>query len=147
MPCRISTKKQLRNAYYKKLLLTYYFNISVQAANLSDCRIESKKNRFGSENRIKSKLFCPNWNALAASTLIHGKQHASTASETTSSIPFERWLWFGSVSSTDSQDGRRYEFVHHLSLRPTITRCRAKPNVSPPDCATSRLRPANQFRG
>ena len=32
-----------------KLLLTYYLNISVQAANLSDCRIES--------NRIESKLF------------------------------------------------------------------------------------------
>ena len=31
-------------------------------------RIESKKNRFGSENRIKSKLFyCPNWNALVKS--------------------------------------------------------------------------------
>ena len=42
----------------------YYLNISVEAANLSDWRIESKKNRFGSENRIKSKLFCPNWNAL-----------------------------------------------------------------------------------
>ena len=26
-----------------KLLLAYYLNISVQAANLSDCRIESKK--------------------------------------------------------------------------------------------------------
>ena len=25
-------QKQLRNAYYKKLLLTYYLNISVQAA-------------------------------------------------------------------------------------------------------------------
>ena len=23
-----------------------------------------KKNRFGSENRIESKTFCPNWNAL-----------------------------------------------------------------------------------
>jgi len=32
-------------------------NISVQVANLSDCRIE--KNRFGSENRIQSKLFLP----------------------------------------------------------------------------------------
>jgi len=32
----------------------YYFNISVQAANLSDWRIESnRKNRFGSENRIE----------------------------------------------------------------------------------------------
>ena len=50
-----------------KILLTYYMNISVQAANLSDCRIESnRKNRFGRENRIESKLFfCPNWNALA----------------------------------------------------------------------------------
>jgi len=27
-----------------KLLLTYYLNISVQAANLSDCRIESNRN-------------------------------------------------------------------------------------------------------
>jgi len=26
-----------------KLLLTYYLNISAEAANLSDCRIESKK--------------------------------------------------------------------------------------------------------
>jgi len=40
-------------------------SFSVQAANLSDCRIESKKNRFVSENRIESKLFSPNWNALA----------------------------------------------------------------------------------
>jgi len=41
-----------------KLLLTYYLNISVQAANLSDCRIESnrKKNLFGSENRIETFL-------------------------------------------------------------------------------------------
>jgi len=37
-----------------KLLVTYYLNISVQAANLLDCRIESnQKNRFGSENRIE----------------------------------------------------------------------------------------------
>jgi len=36
----------------------YYLNISVEAANLSDWRIESnRKNRFGSENRIESKLF------------------------------------------------------------------------------------------
>jgi len=35
-------------------LLTH---ISVQAANLSDCRIESnRKNRFGSSNRIESNL-------------------------------------------------------------------------------------------
>ena len=36
----------------------YYLNISVEAVNLSDCRIES--------NRMESKLFCPNWNALTA---------------------------------------------------------------------------------
>ena len=54
-----------------KLLLTYYLNISIQAANLSDCRIESKKNRFGSENRIESNrnFFCPNWNALLSTRL------------------------------------------------------------------------------
>ena len=39
----------------RKLLLTYYSNISVQAANLSQCRIESnRKNRFGSEDRIET---------------------------------------------------------------------------------------------
>ena len=47
-------QKRLRNAYYKKLLLTYYLNISVEAANLSDCQIKSKKNRFGSENRMET---------------------------------------------------------------------------------------------
>jgi len=53
--CRTSTKKQLCNAYYK-ITLTYYLNISVQVANLSDCRIELKKS-----NR---NFFCWNWNAL-----------------------------------------------------------------------------------
>ena len=43
----------------KILLVTYYLDISVQAANLSDCRNESKKNRFSTENRIKSKFFLP----------------------------------------------------------------------------------------
>ena len=46
----------------------YYLNISLEAANLSDWRIESKKsnNQFGSENLIESNrnFFCPNWNAL-----------------------------------------------------------------------------------
>jgi len=47
----------------------YYLNISVEAANLSYWRIESnQKNRFGSENRIESKLFRPNWNALITTT-------------------------------------------------------------------------------
>jgi len=38
-----------------KLLVTYYLNISVQAANLSDCRIE----KIDSVARIESKLFWP----------------------------------------------------------------------------------------
>ena len=38
-----------------KLLLTYYLNISVQAANLLDCRIESNRN-----------FFRPNWNYVDA---------------------------------------------------------------------------------
>jgi len=52
-----------------RVLLTYYLNISVQAANLLHCRIESKKNRFGSENRIESKLFGQNWNALGSTRI------------------------------------------------------------------------------
>ena len=38
-----------------KTLLTYYLNISVEAANLSDCQIESKK--IDLVARIESKLF------------------------------------------------------------------------------------------
>ena len=45
-----------------KLLLTYYSNISVQAANLSDCRIESNRN-----------FFCPNWNTLLLCNLYAGR--------------------------------------------------------------------------
>ena len=38
-----------------KLLLTYYLNISVQAANLSDCRIESNRiEKIDSVARIES---------------------------------------------------------------------------------------------
>ena len=59
-----------------KLLLTYYLNISVQASNLSDCRIESnRKNRFGSENRIESKLFLPE---LECSTTDFGADQSRT---------------------------------------------------------------------
>jgi len=48
--CTTSTK-QLHNAYYENYS---QLTISVQAANLSDCRIESnRKNRFGSVNRIE----------------------------------------------------------------------------------------------
>ena len=53
--------------YTIKLLLTYYLNISVQAANLSIAE-SNRKNRFSSENQIESKLFCRNWNALAYSS-------------------------------------------------------------------------------
>jgi len=37
-----------------KLLLTYYLKISVQAANLSDCRIESNRKKIDSVARIES---------------------------------------------------------------------------------------------
>jgi len=37
-----------------KLLLTYYLNISVEAANLSDCRIESNRKKIESVARIES---------------------------------------------------------------------------------------------
>ena len=48
-----------------KLLLTYYLNI-YQYTSGKFIRLPNRieKNRFGSENRIESKLFCPNWNAL-----------------------------------------------------------------------------------
>ena len=38
-----------------KLLLTYYLNISVQAANLSDCRIEWNRNFFARIGMLYSK--------------------------------------------------------------------------------------------
>jgi len=48
-------QKTVTQCILRKLLLTYYSNISVQAANLSQCRIESnRKNRFGSEDRIET---------------------------------------------------------------------------------------------
>ena len=53
--CRTSTKNRYA-MHIVKLLLTYYLNITVQAANIYQIaesnRIE--KNRFGSENRIES---------------------------------------------------------------------------------------------
>jgi len=64
--CRTSTKKTVTHTI--KLLLTYYLNISEQAANLSDCRIESNRKKIDSVARIESNrietFFCPNWNAL-----------------------------------------------------------------------------------
>ena len=45
----------------------YYLNISVEAANLSDWRIESNRKKIDSVARIESnriETFCPNWNAL-----------------------------------------------------------------------------------
>ena len=60
----------------------YYLNISAEAANLSDWRIESnRKNRFGSENRIESKLFCPNWNALLLDGAEVSVRHFGTSAE------------------------------------------------------------------
>ena len=54
----------------------YYLNISVEAANLSDWRIESEKSiRQRESNRIESKLFRPNWNALAKWSNFSGFSH------------------------------------------------------------------------
>jgi len=61
--CRTSTKKQLRNAYYKitpNLLFDYQCTSGKFIRLLN--RIEPKK--IDSVARIESKLFCPNWNAL-----------------------------------------------------------------------------------
>jgi len=56
-------------------------NISVEAANLSNWRIESKK--IDSVARIESKLFCPNWNALLRSTAAwFAVAHAGTDRQT-----------------------------------------------------------------
>ena len=46
----------------KKLLLTYYLNISVYKRQIYQIAESNRKNRFGSKNQIE--LFCPNWNAL-----------------------------------------------------------------------------------
>jgi len=52
----------------------YYLNISVEAANLSDWRIESnRKNRFGSENRIES-----NRNFFARIGMLYRRDHYDT---------------------------------------------------------------------
>jgi len=42
-----------------KLLLTSYLNISVQAANLSDCRIESNRNFFARIGMLYRVLVLP----------------------------------------------------------------------------------------
>ena len=51
-------KKTVTQCILQKLLLTYYLNISVQVANLSDCRIESNR-KIDLVARIESKLFLP----------------------------------------------------------------------------------------
>ena len=56
----------------------YYLNITVQAANLSDWRIESnRKNRFGSENRIETfwpELECSSTCSQAQLALLSAEQ-------------------------------------------------------------------------
>jgi len=50
----------------------YYLNISVEVANLSDWRIESKKSiRYWESNRIET-FFYPNWNALVDTDVGYG---------------------------------------------------------------------------
>ena len=59
-----------------KLLLTYYLNISVQAANLSDCRIES--------NRIETflpELECSTMYCVAMSRCIAYHVHREAVKE------------------------------------------------------------------
>jgi len=52
-------------------------------------------------------------------------------------------------SRRDTTTDRHFHESHHLDTRyrrpAAATRCSAKPNVSPPGCATSRLHPANRF--
>ena len=97
-----------------KLLLTYYLNISVQAANLSDCRIESnRKNRFGSENRIESKLFCPNWNALLRSASV---RHYGRGKENIGNFVFCRIAPFV-MTSGDPESQNFFRFVLLLRVR------------------------------
>ena len=50
------------------VLLTYYLNICVQAANLSDCRIESKK--IDSVAKIESKVFLPELKCFTPTLLV-----------------------------------------------------------------------------
>jgi len=56
--CRTSTKKQLRNACYK---ITPNLLFEYQCTSGKFIRLP---------NRIESKLFCPNWNALVQDTRI-----------------------------------------------------------------------------
>ena len=91
-----------------KLLLTYYLNISVQAANLSDCRIESKKIWFRSENRIESKLFCPNWNALLTDGVLYAGCSSAGARRTPSGALLPRHIW----TFADTATARAVEREH-----------------------------------
>jgi len=85
-----------------KLLLTYYLNISVQAANLSDCRIESKK--IDSVARIESNknIFCPNWNARRVTRVSQQELGRNTTTPTRrsamSSSSDSAWLHRGTHS-------------------------------------------------
>ena len=64
-----------------KITLNLLFEYQcTSGTNLSDCRIESnRKNRFDIENRIKSKLFCPNWNVLVPVGLLDYRAYGSGA--------------------------------------------------------------------
>ena len=46
-----------------KLLLTYYLNISVQAANLSDCRIESNRKNHPFAQKLPHRRICTKFGA------------------------------------------------------------------------------------
>jgi len=59
--CRTSTKKELRNAYYK---ITPNFLCEYQCTSGKFIRLPNRIEKIDSVARIESKLFCPNWNAL-----------------------------------------------------------------------------------
>ena len=75
-----------------------------------------KKNRFGSENRIESKLFCPNWNALIPMSLSKFTKYNMTVlcyvmlcrlstarPDVTGQYCFCRWtMWMGQLLSVRS---------------------------------------------
>ena len=48
----------------------YYLNISVEAANLSDWRIESNRKKSIRQRESNRNFFCPNWNALLATNFL-----------------------------------------------------------------------------
>jgi len=79
----------------------YYLNISVEAANLSDWRIESnRKNRFGSENRIESnRNFFARIGMLFVPASMHSERHGPASIV---SVKLRNW----DFTANSNPDGR-----------------------------------------